>query len=273
MKIDFNSLVTRLLILIIVPWIILAIVFGAYDLEISILAVQDFNQGWGNFGADFGEAPGYALIGISIAIAAGSLYGNIKKQKIPALIVIFVGFMIFLIGIVGDDMDWIILGPSIFGSMTCFLIVTFNKDYKKCQTIALVIVILALINPLLFVQIVKLIWGRIRFRDLALNYSNYTPWYVINGYNGNQSFPSGHTAMGWMFLPLLILVKDRNWKDPIKMITWILVIGWGLFVGLSRVVVGAHYASDVLFSSGMASIITILLYKKFYMNKKPNKAA
>ena len=71
--------------------------------------------------------------------------------------------------------------------------------------------------------------------------------------------------MSFMFVPLLILVKDRKLKDPIRIITTILVLGWAIFVGLSRIVVGAHYASDVLFSGMMASVITILFYRQIYL--------
>ena len=266
MKIKFDSVITKILMIIIISWIVLAIIFGIFDLEISIAVVKEVNYGWGNFGADYGEAPGWSLIMIAIAVVSGSLHGHIKKQKIPAFIIIFIGLMLFLIGIVDYDEGLIIFGISIFGPIIAFLALTLNKNYKDYRTIALIILILAVINPLIFVQIVKPIWGRVRFRDLSNNYSNYTPWFIINGYTGNQSFPSGHTAMAAMFLPILILVKGRKWKDPIKVIICILTIGWILFVGASRVVIGAHYASDVLFSLGMASIVTILLYKKFYQN-------
>ena len=108
--------------------------------------------------------------------------------------------------------------------------------------------------------------GRVRFRDLTPpDYLEYTPWFICNGITGNRSFPSGHTASGWMLLPLLILVKDREWKDPIKLATWIGVIGWGILVGLSRIFIGAHYASDVLFSTGVAFTTTILLYWFVYL--------
>ena len=71
-----------------------------------------------------------------------------------------------------------------------------------------------------------------------------------------------------MLLPLLIVVKDREIKDPYRIVVTVLVIRWGLFVGLSRIVVGAHYASDVLFSTGMAAITILLLYKKSYLKGK-----
>jgi membrane-associated phospholipid phosphatase len=75
--------------------------------------------------------------------------------------------------------------------------------------------------------------------------------------------------MGWMFLPMLIAMKDRKNTDPIRLLTIILVVGWGLFVGLSRIAVGAHYASDVLFSTAAATSVTIFLYIMIY--KKRNE--
>jgi len=68
-----------------------------------------------------------------------------------------------------------------------------------------------------------------------------------------------------MFLPLLILSKECKLKDPIRILITVLILGWAIFIGLSRVIIGDHYASDVLFSAGMASVITILLYEKIYV--------
>lgn len=70
-----------------------------------------------------------------------------------------------------------------------------------------------------------------------------------------------------MFLPLLIVVKDRKVSDPIRIIITILIISWGLFIGIFRIVVGEHFASDVLFSTGVAFVAIILLYNKFYKSK------
>ena len=149
--------------------------------------------------------------------------------------------------------------------MIFYVIITWNKDWKNYRTLAGIISLLAIINPLVLVQIMKLLWGRVRFRDLAPGFVDFSPWFLPQGITGDQSFPSGHTAIGWMFLPLLIAVKDRKNMDVIKILFYILICGWGLFVGLSRIVIGAHYASDVLFSTMMAAVITILLYKKLYI--------
>ncbi|MHA1293855.1 MAG: phosphatase PAP2 family protein [Promethearchaeota archaeon] len=263
-----ESITAKLLLIIIIPWIILAIVFGFTDLEISKAIVNEEST-WGNFGAEYGEAPGYGLIGIGIVILIGCSTEDIKKQKLGAFIVIIITMILFAWGIADNDKELMIYGGFIGIPILIFTIFLYNEDWNKYKTIAAVIVLLAILNPLLFVQITKILAGRVRYRNLETSTIGYTPWWappgLSSGLSGNASFPSGHTAMGWMFLPLLIIVKDRDWKDPIKILTWILVIGWGLFVALSRIVVGAHYASDVLFSTGMAALITILLYRKFYL--------
>ena len=255
-----RSSMGKLLLTVIGVWIILAIIFGIYDLQISI-AVVDETSLWGNFGKDYGEPPGYGLIALALATLIGGYIKNLKMKKIPSYLAILAGIIYVILG---EDVTDITSGLFLIIPPILMIIFTWNKDLSKYRSICAVISLLAVFNPLLFVQLTKLLAGRVRFRDLAVDYSNFTPWFLPPGPSGNYSFPSGHAAMGWMFLPLLILVKDIEWKKPIKIVTIILVLGWGTFVGLSRIVVGAHYASDVLFSSGAAAIITILWYKKYY---------
>ena len=259
------SMVSKLTLFVLVSWIILAIIFGIYDLNISI-AVVDENSTWGDFGRVYGELPSWALVGIALATLFGSLFTNLKMQKIPGYVGVFVGVLLILFI---DDEEYVNVGWSFIFSLLIYTIITWNKDWKNYRTLAGIISLLAVINPLLFVEITKILCGRIRFRNLDPGFTNFTPWFLPPGISGGgKSFPSGHTAMGWVLLPLLIVVKDRKIKDPYRIVVTVLIIGWGLFVGLSRIVVGAHYASDVLFSTGMAAIVTILLYKKSYLKRK-----
>jgi membrane-associated phospholipid phosphatase len=260
-----NSLINKLILLNIISWIILAVIFGFLDLEIS-KAVVDEESLWGKFGNDFGEAPGYGLIAIALSILIGSSNNEIKKQKLSAYVIILIGIILFILGFVLNERILIIDGVGIFFPLTLFVIFSYRKDWKNYQKISIVIVLLAIINPLIFVQITKILTGRVRFEDLTANYSDYTPWFMPPGPTGNDSFPSGHTAVAFMFLPLLILIKNYNWKDLKKIIILIFIIGWGFFVGFSRVIVGDHYASDVLFSAEVAFLTTLLLYKKCYQN-------
>jgi membrane-associated phospholipid phosphatase len=259
-----ESIARKLLFCILIGWIILAIIFGALDLQISI-AVVDQTNSFGLFGADYGEVPGYAIIGIAIVVLIGSYISNLNKQKIGAFIFILLAIILGILGIIIDSEDLMEIGAIVGISLLIFTSITYKRDWQPYRTISLVILLLAIINPLLFVNITKPLCGRIRFRDLSLpDYIGYTPWYLPRGFDlNNLSFPSGHTAMGWMLLPLLIPL--RNKALPVKTLGITLILSWGFFVGLSRVLVGAHYASDVLFSTGVAFITVILLYKRFYL--------
>ncbi|MHA2006659.1 MAG: phosphatase PAP2 family protein [Promethearchaeota archaeon] len=263
-----ESIITKLFLCIIIVWIILAIIFGFTDLEIS-KAVVDENSNWGNFGADFGEPPGYALISIALATYLGGFSKNLQYQKIPAYISVIVGILFIVFsGDITDTMS----GFALIIPVVIFVIITWKKDWSSYRTLSGVISLLTIIHPLLFVQLIKLFWGRVRFEDLSPGFIEFTPWFIPQGINGHQSFPSGHTAMSFMLMPLLIplrtmYLKNRN-KQILAMFLIFIVIGWALFVAASRVVVGAHYASDVLFSGGAACTITILLYNWFYVKRE-----
>jgi len=261
----------KLLVFIIICWIILAIIFGFTDLEISKTFLNRESI-WANIGKYYGEGPGYGIIAVSIGILIGSREDDLKKQRTALYVILIIGIVFLIIAAIFWNIWFITFGGGISIVVLMFLLFTRGKDFKEYQTIATAIILLAIINPLIFVQITKIMCGRVRFNDLSSGYSNYTPWYLppgpLSGIQGYASFPSGHTAMGWMFLPLLIGVKNREWKDPVKIIVIILVIGFGLFLGASRIVTGDHFASDILFSTGVAAIATIWLYQKYYKEKE-----
>ena len=116
---------------------------------------------------------------------------------------------------------------------------------------------------ILFVQPIKIFWGRIRFRDLAENYSDFSAWYFPQGITGNQSFPSGHAAMGFMMIALFVFFADKAFYK--RIIIKGLIISWALAVCASRVIIGAHFASDVLF--GAFSMIISYLFIMNHTNK------
>ena len=73
-----------------------------------------------------------------------------------------------------------------------------------------VVVAVALFGYVICIQVVKYFWGRVRFRELDAAFLQFTPWYLPQGITGSDSFPSGHAAMGWMLLPLLILLANKK---------------------------------------------------------------
>ena len=67
------------------------------------------------------------------------------------------------------------------------------------------------------------------------------------------------TAVSWV----LLAVGSGVWDLAISRAVVNAESGWGVFVAASRVVVGAHYLSDVVFSTGAAFAVTVPLCRRF----------
>lgn len=92
---------------------------------------------------------------------------------------------------------------------------------------------------------------------------------------GGFSFPSGHSMVSMSFYGLLIFLCFRNFKSNIKYLFMLLLSAVIFLIGLSRIYLGVHYASDVAggFSLGILwlgiySLIIDLRYRKKHAASK-----
>lgn len=118
------------------------------------------------------------------------------------------------------------------------------------------------------IEAMKYTWGRVRFRDLlaAGSYDAFTPWYHINGLTYNKSFPSGHTAgAGASYLAMLLPFVFPKAKER-KLLCFALPLIYTSVVGFTRLVMGAHYLSDI--STGGAVTFTLILIMIVIIDKK-----
>ncbi|WP_294976346.1 phosphatase PAP2 family protein [uncultured Leuconostoc sp.] len=103
----------------------------------------------------------------------------------------------------------------------------------------------------------KSLWGRFRPYEMTTvsgqTMSEFTPWYHMNGINGHNSFPSGHTMSGWLFLYLAFFVPRDNIATQRKMV--IFGLAMGILTAMSRVRIGAHWLSDVTVSSILIGLL------------------
>lgn len=257
--------------------IVSAIIFAYYDLEISTLLVNQ-NSGWAKFLENYGMIPGLIVILSGIFINYSSLSRRIDAWSYFKKAVFFLavtGILLYLADVViSNNINWNILEDHfiialIISFIVSFVILIFVQFKRPVQNIiainySKVVLGMALFGYVICIQVVKYFWGRVRFRDLDAFYSQFTPWYIPQGFTGFDSFPSGHAAMGWMLLPIFILLSKRT--NLIKYSALALIIIWALVLSLSRIIIGAHYASDVLFGS-FFMIVTFLLFYQHYINQ------
>lgn len=127
---------------------------------------------------------------------------------------------------------------------------------------------LFLIVVLLF-NLVKLGWGRERFRHMMEigTVAGFSPWFIPQGLAaGNEfmSFPSGHSANAaivmWITLLPTFLPSLATKEKLLKVFACI----WIALVMVSRIIMGAHFLSDVTMGMMISLVTFYVLYKKKY---------
>jgi membrane-associated PAP2 superfamily phosphatase len=117
---------------------------------------------------------------------------------------------------------------------------------------ALFLVLVMIVGPGLLVNdLFKERWGRPRPKDLV-EFSGekrfVKVWIKSPPENGN-SFASGHASTGFYLLtPYFLLRRRAKWW---ALFFVALGIGYGSFIGLARMIQGAHFLSDVLWALGI----------------------
>jgi membrane-associated phospholipid phosphatase len=258
-----------LVVFLVLVWIIFAVIFGIYDLDISKQIINQ-DSGWAKFLENYGMIPGLFVIISGIYIYYSFIKTKSDVWSYIQKIVFFLvssGLIYYLFDILLGDVVTIhlIIFSIISFSISIIIFIVLHKANQVQSVIAIkyakVIVGMALFGYVIFIQGVKYFWGRVRFRELDAAFSQFTPWYLPQGITGSDSFPSGHAAMGWMLLALLILLTSK--KLWVKYSALVIIFLWGVTLALSRVVIGAHYASDVLFGSFFIITTFLFFYKKY----------
>lgn len=248
------------------------------DLPLSRAVVRP-ESCWATFLADYGEVPGFVLAIASVALVihlrlfrgrdAGDRAGGARgvgrsgllrsvgsvtwTAALVLLLVYGVGrSVVFFAGGLGVA-ALLAVGATGGAALVALWGVASRALRTQIAEPARAVTLLAVIHPILIVQLLKALWGRVRFRHLATDFSDFTAWFAPQGVTGNESFPSGHAAMGWMLLPVAFWVAWRlRGRPATRRIVWAVTVAFGVAVAASRVVVGAHYLSDVAFSTAVA---------------------
>lgn len=243
-----------------------AVFFGLYDLEITKAFINEEST----FGLTL-EVLGEAVAPLLAALAGEVLLVcSIRFREFHRRILYLLsGFLILFVGF--GYMVTIYLEISgiefwAFLLITLFLLILAGILLFRSQPRTLdmlfrfaVFTICYLVSVLVIINLIKIGWGRIRPRDLLAD-TDFSNWFLPQGLTGNRSFPSGHTANAatlWV-LTLFAPLCKKNWK---KILCYLIPILWILTMAVSRVIVGAHYSSDVLFG-GSISILLFYLVRK-----------
>jgi membrane-associated phospholipid phosphatase len=239
---------------------VLAVTFSFTDWQIS-QALYNPEAAWAHFMEAYGQLPGSFLGLLSGSILIRTYVVEKKFKSIAGVIGLYLLTILAAFGFSAD-----LLGAQVNPdglNVPALLILTIAlpvigqvvlrrfsleavSQYKSAAKAGLALMIL---GGIVTVWFFKIPWGRWTYRDIleAGNNALFTPWYLPQGNNGHHSFFSGHTALSFTVLGyLLFLKKETNGRNILLAV----LVFWGVLGGMSRIVAGAHFASDVLFGAG-----------------------
>lgn len=151
-----------------------------------------------------------------------------------------------------------------------------TEDIRKMIRLLL----LAMLMQIMIINIVKIPWGRPRMRMISKEpLASFQPWWVIGGEMKDalitlgvaaeefKSFPSGHTgnATCALLLGALPLVCPKLKGKETLMFS--LGVVFTLLVAVSRIMMGAHFLTDVTVGFVIAFSIQLVLIR-FIFGKK-----
>ena len=260
-------------------WLIALIFASIYDLDIS-LAVADPMSALGRVLEIVGEVPAIlftsfnfilmsayfalqpeqnkqsrAKHGVTLFLAIGTAYYTTIRT--------FIYIADYRSDLTGDDISVGIL-EILISAVICAAVVAVmyfaarRLGYERLTRVysTAVACVKAAVTTLLVIWLIKLVWGRVRFRQLEGDLSRFTPWYLPQGITGYFSFPSGHTAnAAVIFTSAYYLNFLPENKRIQRAAAYIALALWVILLAASRVLVGAHYLSDVLFGAAITFVI------------------
>ena len=280
-------------------FVILLTVAGLFDLQIS-QGLYNENSFFGWFFAYLGDGIGYFMMLIAMVILINCTDRRGTRPYLwwiaaaGVFAAVFVNLYWFSEAFFREEIAhaWVYAGAIalFFTPIIIWLTDKIDKDLmKKLALFALFIILVVGISQVI-TQGLKLIWCRLRFRNMV-DGAGFTPWWHPNLTKAGRehliaagsylpedafkSFPSGHTASAATLFSLIILPYIFKDKMPKWGVIMCYVIPWTVtaVIALSRIVNGAHFLSDVTFGA-MSAIFAAIASKAVILEviKRKNKS-
>ena len=257
-----------------VIYVALMVLFTFYDYQIT--------NGLFNRGTPFGkifESIGPTFMPFFMMYSVIGLFSflNFKKKTGKVFAYIGLGFSLIYACFMGvmthkhSYAYWTFIPSIIIYAAFMGLTVYINKKikekdegFKKLHGKIVFVMFITAAVSLMGVDIIKSVFGRVRYINLS-DESLFKPWYYVNSFDFNSSFPSGHaaramTAICFSLIPLYFK------KNVLSYAFEVFAILFAITVSVSRLIEGMHYPTDIL-TGAYLTFIAFYISKYFLIDK------
>ena len=130
----------------------------------------------------------------------------------------------------------------------------------------LVLMVIAVAGSLLLTTVGKDVIGRVRPPHVD----------AVPPYESSPSFPSGHALNSTVIAGLVAyLILLRLTSTLTRVLTVVLAAGWAVAIGLSRVFLGHHWLTDVMFGwvVGLAWLFSVITAHRLFLTVRRGRSA
>ena len=277
----------RLHIYIVLGVFVIGFILGTF-LDISVTeAIFSRDNGFGLTVAALGVTPGYMILAILgggyFALALHKQYKVVYKVLMYIFAVVLYGLAVYysgreIFGVNGFNQKGLMwLGYLICGviGLGCaYLGYVLTKKSKNENLWLIYAIVAACIFMALVpgVSLIKEIFHRPRYRTLSLyDGINFLPWYkrctnykeLMETFNLTseefKSFPSGHTGASGVFMIFALILPLLDLKyEKLQLPLFYAGFAFCLFVAFTRILVGAHFLSDVSMGGILTSVFMLV---------------
>lgn len=279
-------------------FVICFIIGSISDYDISTKLYSENNL-FGIILASAGEIPMYGGMAFAGGLLVAAVYALNKSKpcKIIALTgaVFATAFGIYFQGYTFCSVNaWGALFPEMCGNLLIaipvgivlvlpfFFIGFYMKKSENIREVLLISLEILLVGflQIAIINVTKGIFHRPRFRSLAESGAAFQPVFVKFKEYADcitaavtkeefKSFPSGHTGSGALSFVILSLLPQIRGKENLRNRTILFFIGVGYtcLLAFSRIVVGAHYLTDVSFGGFLTLALFFVCDIIFYRSR------
>ena len=291
----------RLHIYILIGVFVITFIVGSFLDEQINAALFSRDNPFGLTMSAIGTIPGYGVFAI-LGGGVFSFFMNKKYKMILRILCLGLAFAGVALGVhfsgreffsangfyQGPDFKWTLYGyliilPVMLGLGFLGYILGKKSDNPNLWLLYLILAVAIFLSLIPGVSALKMIFYRPRYRFLELTGESFYPWWkpcksykeLLASYESIgitkeefKSFPSGHagaTAVSMLFAMVLPLINQKYQKCQLPIFYG--AFAWTLLVMFTRMLVGAHFLSDV--SMGiLLTLVFMMISNEFIIHTK-----
>lgn len=148
-----------------------------------------------------------------------------------------------------------------------------QKRFGRMRRAGLFLALVTILGPGLIVNLALKPWyGRPRPRDLGEfgGQHQFVPVLTLRPVERGTSFPSGHAAMAFCLFTPAFLFANRSRSATLAFAAVGVLLGTA--VGIARILQGAHFLSDIVWSAGVVYVTALVLCRVLRLDHVPEPA-